>query len=60
MSQLRQGRARDWALQRLTTIGDACRAMSRETLRATLAWVIEQVTERDRPFNHVVAQLGLG
>jgi hypothetical protein len=60
MSQLRQGRAREWALQRLTTIGEACRAMLRENLRATLAWVIEQVTERERPFNHVVAQLGLG
>jgi hypothetical protein len=59
MSQLRQGRAYEWALQRLTTVGEACRAMLRENLRATLAWVIEQVTEKDRPFNHVVAQLGL-
>jgi hypothetical protein len=59
MSQLRQGRAREWALQRLTTIGEACRAMLRENLRTTLAWVIEQVTERERPFDHVVAQLGL-
>jgi hypothetical protein len=60
MSQLRQSRAREWALQRLTTIGEACRAMIRENLRSTLAWVIEQVTEKDRPFDHVVAQLGLG
>jgi hypothetical protein len=60
MSQLRQGCAREWALHRLTTIGEACRAMLRENLRATLAWVIEQVTERERPFDHVVAQLGLG
>jgi hypothetical protein len=60
MSQLRQGRAREWALQRLTTIGEACRAMIRENLRSTLAWVIKQVTEKERPFDHVVAQLGLG
>jgi hypothetical protein len=60
MSQLRQGRAREWALQRLTTIGEACRAMIRENLRSTLAWVIEQVTEKERPFDHVVAHLGLG
>jgi uncharacterized protein YndB with AHSA1/START domain len=59
MSQLRQNRAREWALQRLTTIGEACRAMIRENLRSTLAWVIEQVTEKERPFDHVVAQLGL-
>jgi hypothetical protein len=59
MSQLRQGRAREWALQRLTTIGEACRAMIRENLRSTLAWVIEQVTEKERSFDHVVAQLRL-
>ena len=59
MSQLRQSRAREWALQRLSTIGEACRAMIRENLRATLAWVIEQVTEKERPFDHVVSQLGL-
>jgi len=59
MSQLREGRAREWALHRLTTIGEACRAMLRENLRTTLAWVIEQVTEKERPFDHVVAQLGL-
>jgi hypothetical protein len=59
MSQLRQGRARDWALQRLTTVGEACRAMLRETLRTTLAWAIEQVTEKSRSFEQVVTQLRL-
>jgi DDE superfamily endonuclease len=59
MSQLRQSCAREWALQRLTTIGEACRAMLRENLRATLAWAIQQVTERERPFGHVIVQLGL-
>src|SRR3982751_3201193 len=60
MIQLRQNCAREWALHRLTTIGEACRAMLRENLRATIAWVIAQVTERERPFDHVIAQLGLG
>ncbi len=41
------------------TIGEACRAMLRETLRTTLTWAIEQVTERERPIGHVMAQLGL-
>jgi hypothetical protein len=58
--QLRQNCAREWALHRLTTIGEACRAMIRENLRTTLAWAIQQVTERERPFDHVIAQLGLG
>jgi hypothetical protein len=60
MSQLRQSCAREWALHRLTTIGEACRAMLRENLRATLTWAIQQVTEMERPFGHVIAQLGLG
>src|SRR5512143_2047462 len=59
MGQLRQGRAKEWALHRLMTIGEACRAMVKEALRTTLAWAIEQVTERNQPYGHVVAQLGL-
>ena len=59
MSQLKQSRAKDWALCRLTTIGEACQAMLRETLRTTLAWAIEQITEKSRSYNHVVAQLRL-
>jgi hypothetical protein len=59
MSQLRQGRAREWALHRLMTIGEACRAMLRESLRTTLAWAIAQVVERERPMAHVINQLGL-
>lgn len=59
MRQLRQNRAQDWALHKLTTIGEACRAMLRETLRTTLAWAIKQVTEFSQSFDHVVAQLRL-
>jgi hypothetical protein len=59
MSQLRQGRAKEWALHRLMTIGEACRARVKEALRMTLAWAIEQVTEKNRPYGRVVAQLGL-
>ena len=59
MIQLKQGRAKDWALHRLMTIGEACRAMTKEALRTTLSWAIEQVTRFERPYDHVVAQLGL-
>jgi len=59
MGQLKQGRAKEWALHRLMTIGEACRAMTREALRTTLSWAIEQVTRYERPYEHVVAQLGL-
>jgi uncharacterized protein YndB with AHSA1/START domain len=57
MGQLKQGRATEWAVHRLMTIGEACRAMLREALRTTLAWAIEQVTERGRSMERVVAQL---
>jgi DDE superfamily endonuclease len=59
MGELRQGRAREWALHRLMTIGEACRAMVKEALRTTLSWAIEQVTERGISFERVVAQLSI-
>jgi hypothetical protein len=59
MIQLRQGCAKEWATQRLMTIGQACRAMTNETLRTTLSWAIEQATKWERPCQHIVAQLGL-
>jgi len=37
MRQLRQGRSHAWALERLTTIGEACMAVLRQTLSDTLA-----------------------
>jgi hypothetical protein len=43
MDQLRQDRAQEWALSRLTTIGESCRAMFRETLGKTIAWVVQQI-----------------
>jgi hypothetical protein len=52
-------RAKEWALHRLMTIGEVCRAMLKESLRKTLAWAIEQVTERGRSFDRGVAQLGI-
>jgi hypothetical protein len=59
MRQLRQPTANEWAIERLTTIGQACRAVATETLRTTLAWAIEQVAENFRKPQHVIAQLGL-
>ena len=57
--QLKQNRANDWALARLTTIGQACRAVTAETLRTTLTWAIEQVAQNSRKPQPVIAQLGL-
>lgn len=59
MLQLRQDRARDWALCRLKTIGEACRAMLDETLRATITWVVHQATECGKDHDYVLAALRL-
>ena len=58
-SQLKQARAREWALSKLTTIGEASRAMLRETLRDTLAWAIDQIVNKSRKHKEVIVQLGL-
>jgi DDE superfamily endonuclease len=59
MRQLRQGHAYEWAYQLLTTIGEACRAILRETLRTTLTWAIDQVANKVWSSEKVMAHLGL-
>jgi hypothetical protein len=39
-----QGRAREWARSKLTTVGEACRAMLRVTLGNALERALERVT----------------
>lgn len=59
MDQLGQNRAKAWALRKLTTIGEACRAVLRETLRSTIAWAIEQAAEYSHGLDHITARLRL-
>jgi hypothetical protein len=59
MRQLRQGHAYEWAYRKLTTIGEACRAILHETLRSTLRWAIERVQVYAWDKDRVVAHLGL-
>jgi hypothetical protein len=61
MKQLGQGHAYEWAFRKLTTIGEACRAILRETLRKTLNWAMER-SKGDNPYwtqDRVIAHLGL-
>ncbi|MGH9840654.1 MAG: IS701 family transposase [Blastocatellia bacterium] len=44
MAQLGQGRVSAWANETLMTIGEACRAVLRETLGQTITWAIERAT----------------
>ena len=59
MRQLRQGRASAWALERLTTVGQACRAVCRETLSDTISWVIDRVQQDDWTPRRVMTRLAL-
>jgi hypothetical protein len=43
MGQLQRCHVQDWALARLTTIGEASRAVTKDTLAKTLAWAIDRV-----------------
>ena len=45
MRQLKHDRAQEWAHVRLTTIGESCRLIARETLAKTLTWVVERTRE---------------
>jgi len=59
MQQLNNSQAKEWAHQRLKTIGQSCRAVADETLRATLRWAMTQINENSQQPSHVIAQLGL-
>jgi len=58
MNQLGQNRARAWASRKPTTIGEACRAVLRETLSA-IAWAIQQATKYSHDLDYITIQLGL-
>lgn len=59
MRQLRQGRASAWALDRLTTIGQACLAVLRGTLSQTLTWAIDRIQSDGWSCERVKAHLAL-
>ena len=58
MRQLQHDRAQEWAQARLTTIGESCRAMLRETLGKTIAWVVQQV-QQGQSLSTIKAHLAL-
>jgi hypothetical protein len=59
MRQLRQSRAREWARERLTTIGQACMSVLRQTFSDTVAWIIERIEGDNWDFNRIKVQLAL-
>ena len=59
MSQMRQNRASEWALEKLTTIGQACMAVLKQTLSETIEWAISQVEEYGWNYQRIKVQLAL-
>ena len=59
MHQLRQGRAREWAQERLTTIGQACMLVLRQTLSDTISWAIDRIEVDGWNFQRIKVQLAL-
>ncbi len=59
MRQLRQGRAREWARERLTTIGQACMSVLRQTLSDTISWAIDRIEIDGWNFQRIKVQLEL-
>jgi hypothetical protein len=59
MRQLGHSRTRGWALERLTTIGQACTAVLRQTLSDTLAWVIKRIEVDRWDFQEIKMHLAL-
>jgi hypothetical protein len=59
MRQLRQSRASAWALESLTTIGQACLAVLRQTLSQTLTWAIERIQSDGWSCDRVKTHLAL-
>lgn len=58
LPHLRADRAEDWALTRLMTIGEACRAVLRQSLGNTIAWVVQQTLD-GRSLPDIKAHLAL-
>lgn len=59
MRQMKHGRAREWARERLLTIGEACRAVLKEALSDTISWVVKQIEFEGWDLRRVKRQLDL-
>jgi hypothetical protein len=59
MRQLKQSGAKEWAFRRLTTIGEACRAVLNETLRTTVEWAVRHAADNPHKAQYITAILGL-
>ncbi len=58
--EMRQGRVGEWARGVVTTIGEACRGVLRETLGKTITWAIERAMEDGWSHEKIKSHLAFG
>lgn len=49
----------DWAFVKLRTIGEACRAITKEMIRKTIEWVAEQINNGEKDLRKLMPRLAL-
>jgi hypothetical protein len=59
MRELDGNRVSDWAFVKLKTIGEACRAVTKEMIRKTIGWALEQIKEGERDFGKLMRDMAL-
>jgi len=59
MTQLRSRRSQEWTPEMLKTIGQACRAVLRETLGTTIEWAITKFTSENWTLENIKIALAL-
>jgi hypothetical protein len=59
MSQMQQNRVCEWACERLTTIGQSCMAVLRETFSDTISWAIDKFESEGLSIERIKIQLDL-
>lgn len=59
IGEMKQGHVSEWARSVLTTIGEACRGVLRETLGKTIGWAIEKANCEGWSHEKICAHLGL-
>lgn len=59
LPQMSGNRARDWSTALVSTVGDACRAVLRDTLAKTIRWVVDKVREHAWSSEKVCTTLAL-
>jgi hypothetical protein len=62
--ELGNGSLREWCRVKLTTVGEACRALLKESIRSMVGWIMDELNitfdrAASKQFNHLLGRLGL-